>query len=384
MPTRGKNKRRTVRLKMPDGSILRRDIYAPTDAELDDKEDALKLEAAKGAISSTMPFSDWCDQWLEVYKKPTVDENTYKTYKSIIENHIKPSFVKMRINAIKHIHLQACVNRAAGSSKSLVMKINNTLSQLFVAARINGLISADPTEGIRPPGYKESGRRSVTETERSAIMTAAASHRAGPWVMLMLCCGLRRGETVPLEWADIDFEKKTVRVNKAVCFTGNKGTVKSTKTSAGVRTLPAPDILISALQKHPRHISSSLVFPTASGKMMTLTNIRRLWDSFVREADRTAGAEIYRNKIKKPVLPGKYDDKENYQYELTPHYLRHTYATDLYSAEIDLKTAQYLLGHADIKVTANIYTHASKSAISAAAGKINQYYAAGQLRDGSK
>jgi len=81
--------------------------------------------------------------------------------------------------------------------------------------------------------------------------------------------------------------------------------------------------------------------------MMTKTYIRKLWHSFHRETDIIMGAELYRNKIITNVLP----------MEVTAYYLRHTFATDLFEMGVDLKTAQYLLGHADIKTTANIYTH---------------------------
>lgn len=383
MPTRGENKRRTISLEMPDGSVRRRDIYAPTDDELDKKEKELLIAAAKGAICSTMRFDTWCDRWLEVYKKNTVDTNTYNKYKSLIDLHIKPSFSGMRMNMIKHIHLQNCLNSCAGLSRSMLQKVRYTLLQIFTDARTNDLITSEFRSKLYLPDSEAGTRRELTETERAAILKACEYHRAGPWILTMLCCGLRRGETVPLEWTDIDFDKRTISINKAVKFEGNKSILTTTKTAAGVRTVPMPNLLVEALRRQPRHISSQLVFPTASGKMMTLTNLRRLWDSFIREADRAAGAEIYRNKIKKPVLPGQYDDKKYYQYELTPHYLRHTYATDLYSAGVDLKTAQYLLGHADVKTTANIYTHAAKNKTSSAADCLDAYYA-GQVRDGTK
>lgn len=60
--------------------------------------------------------------------------------------------------------------------------------------------------------------------------------------------------------------------------------------------------------------------------------------------------------------------------EVTPYYLRHTYATDLFEMGVDLKTAQYLLGHADIKTTANIYTHFMQRSLDKASDIIRGHY----------
>ena len=72
------------------------------------------------------------------------------------------------------------------------------------------------------------------------------------------------------------------------------------------------------------------------------------------------GADVYRNKIVNYVLPQ----------EVTAYYLRHTFAADLFEIGIDLKTAQYLLVHADIKTTANIYSHFMERSLDHAGGII--------------
>lgn len=64
--------------------------------------------------------------------------------------------------------------------------------------------------------------------------------------------------------------------------------------------------------------------------------------------------------------------------------LRHTYATSLYKVGIDLKTAQYLLGHADIKMTAEIYTHIQQSQLTSAATKINRHFLSGSQESSQK
>ena len=80
---------------------------------------------------------------------------------------------------------------------------------------------------------------------------------------------------------------------------------------------------------------------------MSQQKIRLLWGNVKREWDIAMGATLYRNQIIAHAL----------DQSISPHYLRHTYASSLRRQRFDLKTAQYLLGHEDIRTTANIYTH---------------------------
>ena len=99
--------------------------------------------------------------------------------------------------------------------------------------------------------------------------------------------------------------------------------------------------------KEAEHRGLYVFTPEQSTGMLTKSNTKKMWHSFHRDADIFMGAEVYQNKI----------EQHAFDESVTPYYLRHTYATDLFEMGIDLKTAQYLLGHADIETTANIYTH---------------------------
>lgn len=105
--------------------------------------------------------------------------------------------------------------------------------------------------------------------------------------------------------------------------------------------------------------------------MLTQTNVRRLWHSFKRDLDIALGAELYRNKI---IVHGL-------DQAVTPYFLRHTYCTSLFEIGIDLKTAQYLMGHASIKTTANIYTHFTERSLYKAGKTIREKLAGGQKRE---
>ena len=173
----------------------------------------------------------------------------------------------------------------------------------------------------------------------------AKKHYAGPWVLLMLDCGLRRGETVAIGANDI--KDGLLRISRAVEYktNSNQATIKEPKSESGVRFVPIPAELVAQLNTKKRYF-----FLQKDGTMLTQTNLRRMWSSFHRACDRAAGAKIYRNKI----------IEHAFAEDITPHYLRHTYCTNLYRQGVDLKTAQYLMGHADISTTANIYSHVTE------------------------
>ena len=159
----------------------------------------------------------------------------------------------------------------------------------------------------------------------------------------LLNTGLRKGEALALKYSDLDFDKKTIHVNKTVEWVGNVPNIKNhPKTDAGIRDVPLLDCLIDVIE-HKN--SDELLFPNASGELLRNGNFTRLWNKYRQET----GLSI------------------------TPHQLRHAYATILYDANIDIKTAQYILGHANIQTTMDIYTHLSQSRQDTAAEMLNKF-----------
>lgn len=270
----------------------------------------------------------------------------------------------MRVADVKHHHLQNIMNAQIGKSESNTLKILGVLKGLFSRAKQNGLIMDSPSEFLELPQTETNSRRALNAEERAAVLKVCETHRAGLWVMFMLYCGLRRGETIPLRWSDIDFERGRLTISKSVAFVKNRAVEKSTKTDNGNRIIPIPPPLLKRLLMEKDKPDAFIFNPARSVDMLTETNCKRLWDSFARDLDIAMGAKLYRNKIVSNVLS---DD-------VTLHALRHTYATDLHAMGIDLKTAQYLLGHADIKTTANIYTHMREDTINNAATVQKRFY----------
>ncbi len=113
-------------------------------------------------------------------------------------------------------------------------------------------------------------------------------------------------------------------------------------TDADMRDVPLLDCLVNLFE---HKASDELIFPNDKGELIRNGNFTRLWDKYRSETN----------------------------LKITPHQLRHAYATILYDAGIDIKTAQYLLGHANIQTTMDIYTHLSQSRQDTAADILNSF-----------
>ena len=340
----------------PDGTPIRKIVRSNNKREFDQKCRAVQNLYAKGVqvVGKGLTVEEWAWQWLQTYKKGRIGPSQYGNYERQIRLRIAPVIGFMDLRTVRPFHAQQVLDQSTAKSKSESDKLIGTMRQMFERAEINGLIERNPAKGLVPAPTEEGHRRALTAQEETTLMATAKRHRAGLWVRLMLQCGLRRGETIPLRWGDIDREHKLLCINKAVEFaSGNQGTEKQPKTDAGVRYVPIPDDLLQDLlnRKPPHCHGNNYIFHNNNGKRMTETKIRRMWQSFMRAWDSATGAELYRNKIVKHAI----------DQEIAPHYLRHTYVTNLIRAGYDLKTVQYLAGHADIRTTANIYSHFDKS-----------------------
>ena len=218
------------------------------------------------------------------------------------------------------------------------------MQEMFRRARQTRLIPYDPAELLELPETTQGRRRSITEAERSAILSVAAYHPAGLWILTLLYTGMRPGETAALTWADVDFKNNEIHVHTA--RESGALTIKDPKTEAGIRDIPIHAQLRRVLAK-AAGAPFSPVFPNRNGGHMDDDTLYRRWRSFYRELDICMGAKVYRNKIIEHAVAQ----------DLTPYCLRHTFCTDLQRAGVPLNVAKELMGHSDVSITANIYTH---------------------------
>lgn len=309
---------------------------------------AEKLAAAKRGeeiISGSMTTDAWYKEWKATYKDPKgLTGKSLGMYDEKYWKYISPMIGHMNLRDVKDAHLQKILNAQAGMSQSHVEKVRRVLREMFSRARKSRLIPYDPAEDLELPAYHAGTHRSLTDEERAVLLKVAKTHHAGLYILTLLYTGMRPGEAAALNWADVDFKNNMIHIHAAV--ESGSSRIKGPKTAAGVRDLPIHAALLPLLRA-ARGEPFDPVFTGEGGGRLNSGNQYRLWKSFKRAMDIEMGAEVYRNKIMRSVIAE----------DLTPYCLRHTFATDCARVGVPLETVRWLLGHADISTTANIYQH---------------------------
>ena len=339
----------------------RYEVRGKTEQEACEKLADLVVSLKRGefAASGQTTVEQWFQQWMQTYKIPSgITPKSLRLYDEKYNGYIGPAIGQKKLQDVRDLHLQTILNTQAGRSYSHVSKLRMVLQELFRQARRSRLIVFDPAEGLQLPESTKRSHRPITAAERRHILALAKEHRAGLWVLTILYAGLRPGETAALSWKDIDFDRNEIHVYKAI-ESGTK-TVKAPKTPAGVRDIPMRQELRDRLldaQGRP----DDLVFPAPAGGVRSANSLQRLWGSFAHALDLHMGAKVQDGVITKHALAP----------DLTPYCLRHTFCTDLQRAGVPINVAKELMGHANVTVTANIYTHRDQKVLHSNMAKLN-------------
>ena len=320
-----------------------------------------QLEDGEVGITKDITVKRWATEWLNTYKKGNVSDKVFADYKSKFERFLYPAVGNLKIGDVTDMHLQRIVNNLT-FGKSNTNKMVQLIKGIFRQARISRLIIFDPAEGIMTPKKKEGSHRSITDTERKYILQLAETHKAGLLIRVLLYCGLRPGEAIALDWRDIDFKQGRINVTKAKESGSDR--IKEPKSKAGIRSVPVPPRLLADLKAACGSPFEPVFTKQTKKERHTGSTLCSLWQNFKRELDILMGAKVYRNQIILSVVAS----------DLMLYCLRHTYGTDLQKAGVSINMAKYLMGHSDIGVTANIYTHTTEDMIDDAAEKINSIY----------
>lgn len=358
--------------KGEDGKRKYKTVYGATQKEADKKADELRTQLGKGldVANKTKTFKEWAKLFL-ASQKPVLSTSEYELKKNRLQ-FFYDYFGEANIESIRPFQIEAALMKLAEknpttgnpSAKKTLSVYKQVCGQVFKFAIKNRVVEYNPAEYAElPKNAPQKERRALTETERKWIMECdSTEQRAKRAAMIAMFCGLRRGEMTALTWNDINFKDKTITVNKSYNFKSN--TVKLPKTAAGVRTVPMPDNLVEFLKNEKKEGINVIV--SKSGKLMTESAWKRMLESFLIDLEIAHGT----GKKKKKCAP----EPTVFTIQLFGwHDLRHTYATILYEAGVDVLTAQYLLGHASAKTTMEIYTHLSDKQKSRSIVKLNEF-----------
>ena len=355
-----------------DGRRRYKTVYGSTPKEVENRALDVRLQLRKGLdVSAEMDtFGEWANRWLSM-KKYRVSEKQYRCYKTS-SGYLLQCLQDIPIGKVRTCDIQDIVISLAAknphtqkpSSKKVLTDLRMTAGQIFKFAIANRVLDYNPATSVfLPADAPKKSRRALTDEEIQWVNETP--HRARTAAMIMLYAGLRRGELIPLTWADIDLLARTIQVRKAVKMVDGHPIVKPmTKTAAGMRTVDIPQILVDYLHKQKAELYpkvkkiqelQSLVCPSATGDMMTDSAFDRMWESYLLDLNLKYGDFSDLEKLPKSKFdPGGVPFRIE---KFTAHCLRHTFASLLYKAGVDVLTAKEQLGHADIKTTLQIYTH---------------------------
>ena len=325
-----------------DGTLIRKSFYSPISKE-DAREKANQYKIEKevatrtgiGFLDQNVTFTHWAYQWLEIYKKPDIDENTYSnTYLRSVEKHIIPYFKNAKLNNIKPIDIKNFYIQKQNYSQSTLQKLKLCLNSIFETAIDNDLCFKNPAKGVSYISKKSKKEKKVySDAELKFVKNFFYTQM--PEVVLILETGLRCGEMTGLMWEDIDFQQHTLSVNRSIAKKREGGGVKI----------------------RPPKWNSYRTIPLSSQAIKLLREIKEISMNhtgyiFSKNNHTPQDPQAWSCKLKKYMnqLP------DNIQ-KLTPHELRHTYGTYLRRKGVDIYTIQKILGHKNIQMTSEIYVH---------------------------
>lgn len=361
-----------------EGKRKYKTVYGHTQAEADKKAQQVKLQLQKGidVAAEYDTFQEWYDRWIAI-KACEVSDSQISVYKGAIK-HLGSVIMNTPITKIKTVDIQSVIlslaklnpNTGKPASKRLLLVIKQAVGQVCQLAIDNRVMDYNPAKAVKIPDTKsQQKRRALTPTEQQWINEF--EHRAQTAAMIMMYAGLRRGELIPLTWSDINLENATITVNKSVEKVKNyQFKLKdTTKTEAGMRIIDIPQRLVNYLKDVPKQ--SIFVCVNQQGKMHTPSSWDRMWDTYLLDLNLKYGdfgdfSNHPKSKFDPNGVPFVID-------RITPHWLRHTFATILYFSGVDILTAKEQLGHANIKTTLEIYTHLDKQFKRKSMDKVDAY-----------
>lgn len=321
-------------------------VTGKTEVEaLVNKELKLKeLQQQTRVIRNSILVKDWAIYCAETYKSHLAPKS-YKNYVSRLQNSIIKYLGTMQVKQVRPLHCQEMMNKLSGKSDYIIKQAYQALKFIFDRAVQNDLIAKSPVVGITLPKGTKSTRRSLTPREQSVFLSLADGYRI---FELIYYTGARPAEAAGIQGFDVTLMEGNPVVH-----------IRGTKTENSDRYVPIPFEFYDKI-KHTEPFAYVAV--NQYGNQYNEQGIKRAWHSLCRKMNIAMGCRVYRNQLIPPYPLSE---------DLVPYCLRHTFCTNLQKKGIDIRTAQYLMGHADIKMTANIYTHADEETIKMAAEKIN-------------
>lgn len=318
---------------------IKRSFYGKSEREVNRKILEFEREKEQGR-----PFSKVADEWWEdAYDQ--IAENSVRNYKvayrraveyfgDMSVNDITPRAITMYLTSLARIGLGEKVIKSHKMVVSLILK----------TAMFDGDLEFNAATAARmPQHYTRSVKRTQADrTDEARILSAEDANRDFPVALIALLTGMRRGEILGLQRGDIDFDAGVIHVRRSVVYRGT-ATVKDPKTDAGFRDVPLLPQMAEFLRVYADMRADEYLIHDELGRPITNRMFESRWRKYV------AATGI----------------------SCTPHNLRHSFASIIAAADVNPTVAKTILGHSNIAVTMDTYTHLRSEKLKEEADKIS-------------
>lgn len=327
---------------------------------LDVEENGLPSNQSDGFQDST--FEEVAHLWLKSYKT-TVKPSTFENVRSKVEKMTEEHFKELKL---KKITVAYCQRVVIELSKTYVLYNHylSVINRIFKYAVLMDILDSNPFDKVIKPKSRQTQRKGnfLTKEELKEFLKLAQTTTLSyffPLVHLMAYTGLRQGEALALKWSDIDFENKKITVNKTAVRIKEKQTIQTPKTKNSKRVISIDPATLSILKswkkdqikiyfKNGKHFEGdeNFIFTNQRGEWVHIHNFIRYFKRFIAD-----------HKLK----------------PITPHGLRHTHASLLFSAGVEPKNISDRLGHSTVQITLDLYTHISEEQRTDTVDKLLEY-----------
>ena len=314
-------------------------------------EAAEKLTKALKAVQDGLPIpgerqtvGQYLETWLDESAKPSIRPMTYASYACLIRIHLIPELGHVPLAKLSPQQVQALLNRklASGLAPRRVAMIRGVLRTALNQALRWGLVARNVATLVTPPRAAHFEVRPLDPAQARAFLDAVRGDRLEALYTVALALGLRQGEALGLRWDDVDVEAGVLHVRHALQRIDSKLQLVEPKSARSRRTIVLPDIVRDALRAHrvrqaeqrlgvgAEWEETGFVFTTALGRPLNDSNVTHMFQRHLARAG----------------LPHQ-----------RFHDLRHACASLLLAQGVGPRVVMELLGHSQIALTLNTYSH---------------------------
>jgi integrase len=356
----------------PDGKRRRKYAYAATQGEAVKLMKRLGGRAVDGQLltTSTPTVARYLDDWFTT-NADTWRASTKRGYRSAIDLYLTPAFGQLRLEQLSPIIVQRWLNQhkdAHGARRRITLAHAALRSALSDAQRLQ-MVTINAAALVKVPKASTRAIVPLTIEQAAAFLKVASTHRLGAMFSVALASGLRLGEATGLRWDDVNLETGEIQIRQQLQRVGKQLLLQELKTDKSRRTLMLPNVCIQALKAHRTKQREERLKAGADWVDTGLV--------FATYARRGAGRKVGAGLAPRNVLRTLHMLLAAAEPPIPPirfHDLRHSAASLLIAAGVELVEVSMLLGHSELRVTADLYSHLQKQTAARAAQKMDAIF----------